>query len=378
MRDFLIETGGCVVIDDGLATELEANGANLNDPLWSAKGLIGSHLIRKVSPSISLFSLFFFISIRTGKVNNFGCTVVPVLSKPEIVLYRFIFAILKKKKYMIGTSGLFRSSYDRNLELLADLMRANFSTAAYAIEDGFEGSRGQFEAEINAKPTGTVASAPDSDVLLPCALGGVLNSAKFVMAVKPYTKPHLPFLPLPDSLRWEKEREMKKVTRPMTACAEGVFFHFTEHPTLYHRYYKYIMEEVKWHLQLYETQPQRGLTNSRMANHDTGTGTGNVRESSSRDLKFGEQIAQLDLSVTWALGVKWSPSGSFMAYSVLTYKVQLLLRYMGKTEGLHCIIFGNSSSLFDSNGKRSSLLQYRKRRLAVPSRSPAMSSRKLD
>ena len=50
MRDFLREHGGCAVIDGGLATELEANGADLNDPLWSAKCLISSpHLIRKVT-----------------------------------------------------------------------------------------------------------------------------------------------------------------------------------------------------------------------------------------------------------------------------------------------------------------------------------------
>ncbi|XP_042430376.1 homocysteine S-methyltransferase 2-like [Zingiber officinale] len=49
MRDFLREVGECAVIDGGLATELEANGADLNDPLWSAKCLISSpHLIRKV------------------------------------------------------------------------------------------------------------------------------------------------------------------------------------------------------------------------------------------------------------------------------------------------------------------------------------------
>ncbi|MQL90750.1 hypothetical protein Taro_023352, partial [Colocasia esculenta] len=49
MRDFLRERGGCAVIDGGLATELEANGADLNDPLWSAKCLVESpHLIRKV------------------------------------------------------------------------------------------------------------------------------------------------------------------------------------------------------------------------------------------------------------------------------------------------------------------------------------------
>ncbi|XP_062203056.1 homocysteine S-methyltransferase 3-like [Phragmites australis] len=41
--------GGRLVLDGGLATELEANGADLNDPLWSAKCLLDSpHLIRKV------------------------------------------------------------------------------------------------------------------------------------------------------------------------------------------------------------------------------------------------------------------------------------------------------------------------------------------
>lgn len=37
--------------------------------------------------------------------------------------------------------------------------------------------------------------------------------------------------------------------------------------------------------------------------------------SSSHDMKFGEQIAQLDLSFTWAFGVKWSPSGNTLAYA---------------------------------------------------------------
>ncbi|KAL9250711.1 Homocysteine S-methyltransferase 3-like protein [Drosera capensis] len=41
--------GGYAVVDGGLATELERHGADLNDPLWSAKCLIDSpHLIRKV------------------------------------------------------------------------------------------------------------------------------------------------------------------------------------------------------------------------------------------------------------------------------------------------------------------------------------------
>ncbi|XP_038712364.1 actin-related protein 2/3 complex subunit 1A-like [Tripterygium wilfordii] len=35
---------------------------------------------------------------------------------------------------------------------------------------------------------------------------------------------------------------------------------------------------------------------------------------SSSDSKFGEQILQLDLSSSWAFGVKWSPSGNTLAY----------------------------------------------------------------
>ncbi|KAG8389316.1 hypothetical protein BUALT_Bualt02G0216700 [Buddleja alternifolia] len=49
MSDFLRQCGGVAVIDGGLATELERHGANLNDPLWSAKCLLtSSHLIRTV------------------------------------------------------------------------------------------------------------------------------------------------------------------------------------------------------------------------------------------------------------------------------------------------------------------------------------------
>ncbi|KAE8660662.1 Homocysteine S-methyltransferase 2 [Hibiscus syriacus] len=49
MKEFLRQTGGAAVIDGGLATELERHGADLNDPLWSAKCLLTSpHLIRSV------------------------------------------------------------------------------------------------------------------------------------------------------------------------------------------------------------------------------------------------------------------------------------------------------------------------------------------
>ncbi|KAK9057328.1 hypothetical protein SSX86_022163 [Deinandra increscens subsp. villosa] len=49
MSDFLHKSGGVALIDGGLATELERYGADLNDPLWSAKCLVNStHLIRQV------------------------------------------------------------------------------------------------------------------------------------------------------------------------------------------------------------------------------------------------------------------------------------------------------------------------------------------
>ncbi|KAK4798451.1 hypothetical protein SAY86_030777 [Trapa natans] len=49
MTDFLKQCGGCAVIDGGFATELERHGANINDPLWSAKCLMTSpQLVRRV------------------------------------------------------------------------------------------------------------------------------------------------------------------------------------------------------------------------------------------------------------------------------------------------------------------------------------------
>ncbi|XP_052134156.1 homocysteine S-methyltransferase 2-like [Oryza glaberrima] len=49
MAEFLRGSGGAAVIDGGLATELEANGADLKDALWSARCLFTCpDLIRKV------------------------------------------------------------------------------------------------------------------------------------------------------------------------------------------------------------------------------------------------------------------------------------------------------------------------------------------
>ncbi|KAJ4838232.1 Catalyzes methyl transfer from S-methylmethionine (SMM) to adenosyl-L-homocysteine (AdoMet) [Turnera subulata] len=49
MVDFLQKCGGYAILDGGFATELERHGADLNDPLWSAKCLISSpHLVRRV------------------------------------------------------------------------------------------------------------------------------------------------------------------------------------------------------------------------------------------------------------------------------------------------------------------------------------------
>ena len=66
MTDFLRQCGGYGVIDGGLATELERHGADLNDPLWSAKCLVSSpHIVRRVLSFINyghnkILNLFFF------------------------------------------------------------------------------------------------------------------------------------------------------------------------------------------------------------------------------------------------------------------------------------------------------------------------------
>lgn len=69
MADFLDKCGGYAVVDGGFATELERHGADLNDPLWSAKCLISSpHLVRRVLN----FSLSFFPSLyfKVKKLNK--------------------------------------------------------------------------------------------------------------------------------------------------------------------------------------------------------------------------------------------------------------------------------------------------------------------
>ncbi|KAJ0113241.1 hypothetical protein Patl1_02648 [Pistacia atlantica] len=45
-----------------------------------------------------------------------------------------------------------------------------------------------------------------------------------------------------------------------------------------------------------------------------GVDTRDSKAGSSSETKFGEQIVQLDLTFSWAFGVKWSPSGNTLAY----------------------------------------------------------------
>ncbi|KMT10209.1 hypothetical protein BVRB_5g119700 [Beta vulgaris subsp. vulgaris] len=49
LSELLTNSDGIAIVDGGLATELERHGADLNDPLWSAKCLLTSpHLVRQV------------------------------------------------------------------------------------------------------------------------------------------------------------------------------------------------------------------------------------------------------------------------------------------------------------------------------------------
>lgn len=63
VEELLKENGGWAVIDGGLATELESNGADIKDALWSSKCLFSCpELIRKVLLCSSPF--FFFLRVR--------------------------------------------------------------------------------------------------------------------------------------------------------------------------------------------------------------------------------------------------------------------------------------------------------------------------
>lgn len=65
MSDFLRECGGVAVIDGGLATELERHGADLNDPLWSAKCILTSpHLIRTVRLPLPVLCLVVHLNLQ--------------------------------------------------------------------------------------------------------------------------------------------------------------------------------------------------------------------------------------------------------------------------------------------------------------------------
>lgn len=49
INEFIIKCRGCAILDGGLRTELEARGADLKNPLWSANFLITApELIREV------------------------------------------------------------------------------------------------------------------------------------------------------------------------------------------------------------------------------------------------------------------------------------------------------------------------------------------
>jgi hypothetical protein len=50
VEELVKKSGGCAVIDGGFATQLEALGADINDPLWSAACLISKpHLVKEVT-----------------------------------------------------------------------------------------------------------------------------------------------------------------------------------------------------------------------------------------------------------------------------------------------------------------------------------------
>ena len=71
MTQFLRNAGGTAIVDGGLATELERHGADLNDPLWSAKCLLTSpHLIHRVYLQFFGFLIAFVILFSFKEKKN--------------------------------------------------------------------------------------------------------------------------------------------------------------------------------------------------------------------------------------------------------------------------------------------------------------------
>ena len=82
MAEFLRNAGGTAIIDGGLATELERQGADLNDPLWSATCLLTSpHLIHKVFVlplylQLLVFLFVFVISVIRNRMIAFAICLI--------------------------------------------------------------------------------------------------------------------------------------------------------------------------------------------------------------------------------------------------------------------------------------------------------------
>ena len=91
MREFVESEGrAAAVVDGGLATELERHGADLNDPLWSAKCLLSSpHLIRQV-PSLSLSPYIYVYVLASVFVFVFVFVLISICVECNVIQQRRI------------------------------------------------------------------------------------------------------------------------------------------------------------------------------------------------------------------------------------------------------------------------------------------------
>jgi len=93
LEELVAKAGGCAVIDGGFATQLEALGADINDPLWSAACLITRpHLVKEVTAlAPDLDAVYYWFTFQTCELR---CNATP--NRCHLITV-FLFAAAREK-----------------------------------------------------------------------------------------------------------------------------------------------------------------------------------------------------------------------------------------------------------------------------------------
>ncbi|XP_050219702.1 homocysteine S-methyltransferase 3 [Mercurialis annua] len=141
MSDFLQNCGGYAVIDGGFATELERHGADLNDPLWSAKCLISSpHLVRRVHLDyLDAGANIILTASYQATIQGFESKGLST-EEAELLLRRSVEIACEAREiyYENSTKGSWDFMDDRNISRRPILVAASIGSYGAYLADGSE------------------------------------------------------------------------------------------------------------------------------------------------------------------------------------------------------------------------------------------------